>query len=115
MVSSALLSLQQALASGCLASHAPPNRVRHVEDVALHQRTSLLGTVCHDVAGEVMRKVRAARVRAGTIVRFEGEWGVLEGSRLERWIGGTISMSPDDKVEVPAHQLHKIMRLKGKA
>lgn len=47
-----------------------------------------------------VEKRRAADVKSGTIVRWQGEWGVKEGKLLERWIGGPLRLPRDAIVEV---------------
>lgn len=43
----------------------------------------------------------------GTIVRFEGDWGVKEGRYLERWIGGPLKLPKETVVEVLAQKKRK--------
>lgn len=46
------------------------------------------------------RKVRVETCEKGIIVCFQGDWGVLEGNHLDRWIGGPIRLRNDDMVEI---------------
>lgn len=46
------------------------------------------------------QKVRVENCERGTIVCFQGDWGVLEGNHLDRWYGGAIHLRNDDVVEI---------------
>ncbi len=41
-----------------------------------------------------------ADVKRGTVVRWNGEWGVMEGRVLDRWEGGRIRLAREDEIEV---------------
>ncbi len=43
-------------------------------------------------------------VPSGTVVRWKGEWGVLQGKRLYRWDGPAIVLRPWEVVSVPKHR-----------
>jgi hypothetical protein len=47
-----------------------------------------------------MKLVPVRQVEKGSIIRLAGDWGVLEGRVLDRWVGGPIRIKGTELVEV---------------